>query len=112
MDDSPLQAVYASEARLQRLAAELAREHSLADARWDYDDQRRDALAVIVESAARRHGLDACQSDFLRRCLDDLAAPSLERTERHLRLLLAPDGRDDQRISRTIDRLRKGHGAA
>ena len=78
---------FSSEARLVRIAEDVAHDFKLGGRTFECDDERTDLLAEAALSAKRRFGLDDEEWSYVRDALSGLAPPSVEATERNLELM-------------------------
>jgi hypothetical protein len=72
--NEPLTAPDTTDARLDRIAAELVRRHGLADKRFECDDERNELLFVLVS----HERLSDEEAKYLREQLNELLPPSVE----------------------------------
>lgn len=81
--NEPLTSPDTTDARLDRIAAELIRRNGLAEYRCEFIDERNELLSDLVS----HERLSDEQAAYLRERLSDLLPPSIEQTERNLELL-------------------------
>lgn len=67
---------FAAEARLDRIAAEVADRYRLLTRKWEYAGDRDETLRDVSWHASQRYGLSVEERQYVRDALGDLAPPA------------------------------------